>query len=181
MAETAPLRSKNTYGASKLAGEEYCRVFAGVGLLVTILRLANIYGPGDRDRVIPIFIDDALDRRPLVPYGGDRTLDFVWIDDVTEALVRAMSLDRLDGPINIGSGMGTTVLELAQTILREIPSTAGIRIEPKRTEEVSAFVADISRAVAFGMMTPPQEPLDRLKDLIDCQYASKFRMAVSAT
>src|SRR5579862_1132168 len=84
--ETAPVKPKNSYGASKAAGEAYCGVFGSNGLEVAVLRLANVYGPGDRGRVLPLFVESALQDRPLVLYGGQQILDFVWIDTVIAAL-----------------------------------------------------------------------------------------------
>src|SRR2546427_456138 len=55
--EDSPLLAVNSYGASKLAGEAYCRAFRReFGLQVGILRLANVYGPRDSGRVIPLWI-----------------------------------------------------------------------------------------------------------------------------
>ena len=55
--ETRPLLAKNAYGASKVSGEAYCRTFAGTrGLEVEVVRLTNVYGPGDSGRVIPLWI-----------------------------------------------------------------------------------------------------------------------------
>ena len=53
--ENCPLLPKNAYGASKAAAEMYCSWFAASGLEVTALRLSNVFGPGDSDRVIPRF------------------------------------------------------------------------------------------------------------------------------
>jgi UDP-glucose 4-epimerase len=143
--ETTPLRPKNNYGASKAAGEAYCSVFDGPGLKVVILRLANVYGPGDFDRVIPIFLRNGQDGAPLVIFGGSQVLDFVWIADVVNALVRAASLPNLCEPVNIGSGVGTSVLDLANIILKLTGSRSVLRILPARTIETCCFVADTRR------------------------------------
>src|SRR5215468_6485595 len=92
VSERARLTPKNAYGASKLAGEACCGMFQSADLPVTILRLANVYGPGDRERVIPIFVENALCGKPLTLYGGDQVLDFVWIETVVEAFERAMEM-----------------------------------------------------------------------------------------
>ncbi len=64
--EDAALAAKNTYGASKVAAEAYCRTYANVfGLDTVVLRFANVYGPRDSDRLIPKWIDDAVHGRPL--------------------------------------------------------------------------------------------------------------------
>jgi len=145
--ESAPLNPKNSYGASKAAGELYCRVFAADGLSVAVLRLANVYGPGDFGRVIPLFLDNAIHGRPLVIYGGDhKLLDFVWIGDVVRALVKVQTAS-LDGqPVNIGSGEGTTLRDLAQRILRLTGSSAPIECAAHREAETDRFVPDIRLA-----------------------------------
>lgn len=74
--ESAPLSPKNAYGASKAAGEVYCRLFAESGMDVEVLRLANVYGPGDSKRVIPLFLANALNGLPLVIHGENKILDF---------------------------------------------------------------------------------------------------------
>ena len=103
VSENAPLTPKNVYGATKAAGEHLCRALAGDGLRVTILRLANVYGPRDCGRVIPLFVEKAAAGEPLTIYGENKVLDFVWVGDVVTSLVSALQMD-LDGPINIGSG-----------------------------------------------------------------------------
>src|SRR5262249_25559920 len=87
--ETSALRPKNGYGASNAAGEIYCHTAANEGLETSILRLANVYGTRDRDRVIPLFSQAAASGAPLTLYGGEQVLDFVWIDTVVDALIKA--------------------------------------------------------------------------------------------
>src|SRR5438876_1692997 len=82
--ESSPLRPKNGYGASKAAGEVYCRAAMHEGLETVILRLANFYGTRDRDRVIPMFVKDAASGSPLKLYDDDQDLDFVWVDGVVD-------------------------------------------------------------------------------------------------
>src|SRR2546422_9029789 len=75
VSESSPLRPKNGYGASKAAGEMYCRTAANDGLETVILWLANVYGPRDRDRVIPLFTRAAQSGTPLTLFGGDQLID----------------------------------------------------------------------------------------------------------
>src|SRR5207245_6973446 len=86
--ESCPIRPKNGYGASKAAGEVYCRAAANDGLETVILRVTNVYGTRDRDRVVPLFARSAGSGSPLTLYGGKQVLDFVWIDTVVDALVK---------------------------------------------------------------------------------------------
>ena len=116
--ESASLNPKNAYGASKAAGELYCRVFVESGMDVVLFRLANVYGPGDSDRVIPRFVTNALAGLPLVIYGENKILDFVWIGDVVDALLKAQTAPIAGQTLNIGSGEGIILPELAQSVLR---------------------------------------------------------------
>lgn len=171
VSEAAPLNPKNTYGISKTHGEELCREFRDAfeqrGPEVVVLRLANVYGPGDRDRVLPIFLKNAREGRPLKLYGGQQVIDFVWIGTVTDALVRAGTGPRIDGPINIGSGKGTTVAELAERIVAGTGSKSPIEIAPTRDIEVSRFVADITRARQVLRLPAHDDPLFKLAEMIE--------------
>src|SRR5207245_9289304 len=84
--ESAPLPPKNGYGASKAAGEVYCRAAANEGIETVILRLANVYGTRDRGRVIPLFAQAAAAGWPLTIYGGKQVLDFIWVETVVDVL-----------------------------------------------------------------------------------------------
>lgn len=165
--ETAALRPKNAYGASKAAGEMYCRALGAESLETVILRLANVYGPGDKDRVIPIFVENALSGRPLTLFGGDQVLDFVWIDTVLDALVQCGLGQFVEEPVNIGSGKGTRISQLAQRVLEGTGSQSPIEFAPSRPVEVSQFVADIGRATKVFGIKPPEDPLYGLKDVIE--------------
>ncbi|MBI1789615.1 MAG: NAD-dependent epimerase/dehydratase family protein [Acidobacteria bacterium] len=174
--EEAPVRPKNAYGASKAAGEIYCRAFGGNGTETVILRLTNVYGTGDRDRVIPVFVERALRGDPLVLYGGHQVLDFVWIDIVVEALWKAACGRLIPGPVNVGSGKGVTIAELASRILHLTGSRSPLRVEPGRDPEVGRFIADTARARELLGIPAPHDPLDRLADVVDWTR-QRLRMA----
>ena len=164
--ETALLLPKNPYGASKAAGEMYCRVFGQKGLEIMILRLANVYGPGDTDRVIPLFVERALRGLPLSLYDGTQILDFVWIDFVVDALMRAGFGEFSSEPLNIGSCKGITIAALAKRILDLTNSRSLLKIEPRRDVEVSRFIADTTRAQARLGLQVPDDPLFGLEEVI---------------
>jgi UDP-glucose 4-epimerase len=168
VAEDRPLNPKNAYGASKVAGEVYCRVFQNTyGLDVSVLRLANVYGPGDRDRVIPIWLDRARRGEDLELYGGTQVLDFVPVSLVVEALRRAGERSLGGQPVNVGSGVGTTLYDLAARIQALSGAAVGLRVLPARAVEVTRFVADVSRMRALLGLEPPADPLVALPDLWD--------------
>jgi UDP-glucose 4-epimerase len=157
--ESAPLTAKNPYGASKVAGEAYCRVWESTtGLECQILRFANVYGPRDRDRVIPIWIEQATRGEPLELYGGEQVIDFVSVGKAVEALIAAAAIDPT-GPINVGNGTGVTLPHLAQRLLEETGSLSKLEILPARGVEVVRFVADIERMRRVLGVTPDIDPL----------------------
>ncbi len=166
--EAHPLLSKNTYGASKLAGEAYCRVFYNIFQQPTaVLRLANVYGPRDFDRVIPIWLGRALQGRDLVVYGGTQVIDFVWIDLVVDALLRAAHADIIGQPINIGSGIGTPIIRLAEQILALVGSSAKLDLQPARSAEVAVFTAKVDLMRARLGLEPPTDPLFALPRMLN--------------
>lgn len=163
VSEAAPLNAKNSYGASKVAGEAYCRAWSNnTGLQVQVLRFGNIYGPGDKDRVIPIWLEKALHGEDLELFGGDQILDFVWVGTAVQALISAAECIP-SAPVNVGTGSGTPIHVLARRILEVTQSASGLRILPARQAEVTRFVADVSRMVDALNVTPDSEPLGRLE------------------
>lgn len=165
VSETAALNAKNSYGASKVAGEAYCRAWAGRGgVEVAILRLANVYGHGDHQRVIPLWLDRAVRGEDLVLYGGQQVIDFVPVTTVVRA-IRAAAGARLGGPVNVGSGRGTPLLALADRIRSLAGGRIATVIEAARDEEVVRFVADTARMRDQLGIEPPADPLGLLPEL----------------
>jgi UDP-glucose 4-epimerase len=164
--ETATIAPKNAYGASKAAAELYCQVFASHGMGVRILRLANVYGPRDFDRVIPIFIEKAKAGRPLTLYGGEQIVDFIWVRKVIDVLAAVGLGNSPGGPLNVGSGTGIRIEELARRVIACTGSVSTMEFAPTRDIEVSRFVADVSRAAVLGWPAGG-DPLAFLPELIE--------------
>jgi nucleoside-diphosphate-sugar epimerase len=165
--EESPLLAINSYGASKAAGEVYCRAFRReFGLETVVLRLANVYGSRDIGRVIPEWVGRAQTGREIQIYGGKQVLDFVWVGQVVEALVRA---GRLDGPvpaINIGSGTGTRIIDLARRIARLAECQPKIQLVPARRMDVTRYIANVDRMRQILRLEPLLDPLGKLSELI---------------
>jgi UDP-glucose 4-epimerase len=144
--EAHPLNPENPYGASKVSGEKIIEAYAkNYGLSYAILRLANVYGSRDFDRVIPIFIKNSLEEKDLVVYGVNKILDFVYIDDVINAFISAMN-SNVNQTLNIGAGVGVSIIELANLVKRITGKEVKIIVKEKRKGEVDKFIADIKRA-----------------------------------
>ena len=172
--ENHPLLSKNTYGASKLAGEAYCRVFYNMFKLETaVVRLGNAYGLRDFDRVIPIWLDRAFQGQNLVVYGGTQLIDFVWIDQIVEALLRATQADIIGQPINVASGIGTPILELADRIIKLVDTSAKLNVQPARAAEVAKFTAKVDLMREKLGIEPPSDPLFALPQMVEAYRQMK--------
>lgn len=168
--EDTPLAPKNAYGASKVAGEMYLRIAQARHALETVIfRLANVYGPRDSERVIPLWIDRARRGEELLLYGGEQIIDFVWVGDVVEALAQATLAEHqgiIGQTINIGTGIGTPLVEVARRILTLSKSAAGMRTLPARAVEVRRFVADPSRLQSL-LDLKPEPPLTHLSEMLN--------------
>lgn len=167
VAEDQPLLAVNTYGASKVAGEAYCRAFRRTfGLHCITLRLANVYGPRDVGRVIPLWLERAALGQDLEIYGGKQLIDFVWSEQVVDALIRAADIRGPLPPINIGSGTGTRIIDLARRIIRLSGSRSRVSIQQARAVEVTRFVANVKRMQQMLGIEPPDDPLVYLDRLV---------------
>jgi UDP-glucose 4-epimerase len=165
--ESHPLFSINCYGASKVAAEALCRAFAHERTLqTTVLRLANVYGARDFGRVIPHWIDRAREGSDLVVYGGEQIIDFIWVGEVTRALMRAAEVDVPLPPINVASGTGTKILDLARRIAQLAGSGAEIRVVPRRSIEVVRFIGSTDRMAQLLGVAPEADPLSHLGGMV---------------
>jgi UDP-glucose 4-epimerase len=164
--EDHPLLAKNPYGASKVAGEAYCRTFANTHRLpVEVVRLANVYGPGDAGRVIPLWLSAAQEGRDLEVYGGQQVIDFLWVGTAVEALLHA-GQHGLSGPVNIGTGAPTRILDLARRVLAVTGSRSKIVRTAAREVEVAKFVADTRLMCSLGLL-PERDPLQHLAEVAE--------------
>jgi UDP-glucose 4-epimerase len=151
--ETDAPAPASPYASSKLASEYYCKVYASLyGIPTIILRYFNVYGPGQSNRyagVITRFVQEALRGKPPVIFGdGNQTRDFIFIDDVVRATVTSLT-HRVSSEtvLNIGTGKAIRIASLARQILR-LFNLSHIRPlkGPPRVGEVRHSQANISAA-----------------------------------
>jgi UDP-glucose 4-epimerase len=151
--EDHPIRPLAPYGQSKLAAEGYCELYERLhGLSTVSLRYGNVYGPRQDPHgeagVVAIFCGAIQEGRAPVIYGdGRQTRDWVEVSDVVAANLLAAE-SQLSGPVNIGHGQETSVLELLEA-LRSFVGRDGLpeaRFAPERPGEVRRSCLDVSRA-----------------------------------
>jgi UDP-glucose 4-epimerase len=122
--ETSPCVPVSPYAASKVAGEHYSRVFATLyGVETVSLRLFNVYGPrqdpaSEYSGVVSRFMERLLQgEAPVVDGDGEQSRDFVFVDDVVQALTLAAEVPGISGEVfNVGTSQRTTINELATTL-----------------------------------------------------------------
>jgi UDP-glucose 4-epimerase len=155
MTEEHPFNNQNFYGATKIAGEAMAHAyFHRYGLPFVGLRYMNVYGPRQdyRGAYIAVIMKmlDSIDRgEPLVIYGdGSQAYDFVYVADCGRANVCAMKADSTDRFYNVGTGVRTTIKQLAEALLEVTRSDVEIRYEPEGVSFVRNRIG--STALAEG-------------------------------
>lgn len=152
LGEDAPIAPMSAYGQSKFAGEGYLALYERLhGLSSVALRLGNVYGPRQdplgEAGVIAIFCGKLQAGEPATVFGdGTQTRDYIYVGDVVAAMLSAAAATA-SGPINIGTGVETDVLELARQ-LGGLSEADGFEPEfaPPRTGEVQRISIDPARA-----------------------------------
>ncbi|MES2225200.1 MAG: NAD-dependent epimerase/dehydratase family protein [Patescibacteria group bacterium] len=146
--ETDALHPMSPYAQNKKDGEALLKES---GIPYAVLRYFNVYGPGQSAAyagVITMFIHSALRNEDLVIYGdGTQVRDFVYVDDVVAANIRAMESEGISGEtFNIGSGTMTSIGQLAEEIIRLTGSGSRITYKSAREGDIVYSQADVSMA-----------------------------------
>jgi nucleoside-diphosphate-sugar epimerase len=144
----SPVGPSDLYAVSKWAGESILQTMAEGGVDVTALRFTSLYGPGQYSgTVLPIMIRRAIAGEEIQVYGrGTRTQDFLHCQDAARAIW--LSYERgVSGVFPLGSGIPTTMKELAHTVLRVFggPSSQVI-LCPEKEDGDTGIQVDISEA-----------------------------------
>ena len=118
--ETHPFRPRSPYSASKAGGEHIARAYReSFGLPLLVTRGSNNYGPYQYpEKVIPVFITNAIDDLPLPLYNdGSAVRDYIYVDDHCRAIDQVLHEGRIGEAYNVGVGGETSGLELARAVL----------------------------------------------------------------
>lgn len=166
-------RPVSPYGASKLAGEGYCCAYHHTfGIGTVVLRFGNVYGPHSdhKSSVVAAFVRCALAGEPLLIHGdGRQTRDFIFVDDLVQAILRAAAVPEAAGHVfQIATSRETTIIELAELLVDvlEENGVTGVRLErgPRRIGDVTRNFSDTSKALrvlGWRAEVPLREGLSR--------------------
>ena len=178
--EEAPVGGETVYGLTKVDQEKLVLLWGKqVGIPAVALRYSCTYGPRQSifnpyTGVIAIFCTRLLNKlSPVLYEDGEQTRDFSFVEDIARANLLAATTDALDGrPVNVGSGEGVTVREIAQSI----SDALGIRIAPEingefRPGEMRHLISgtDTIRAAGYSPQVGLATGIDRYLDWIRSQ------------
>jgi len=147
--EQSALGPPSIYGLSKATGERLVQRAGDSGVDYRIARLFNIFGPGDRVAHVLPDIVNRLSRTGVLALGRlDAVRDYVYVDDVVEALIALSDHDGPDRVFNIGTGEGRSVRDLVAGVEAACGFPVPVRIDPARLRPIErpVLVADPSLA-----------------------------------
>ena len=158
--QTDPL---SPYASSKLSAEYFCRNFFRLhGLQTVSLRYFNVYGPGQDPNgayaaVIPKFITAITEGRKPIIYGdGEQSRDFIYVDDIVEANLRAAAATRGVGgrAFNIGGGQSASLKQIVEKLAEILGRPLETDNQPARAGDIKHSRADIAAAAGLLQFTP---------------------------
>lgn len=183
VAETARPHPLVPYAVSKLAAEYYIFALGELNGIETVaLRIFNAYGPGQRvppshAPVVPLYLKSIWNGASLVVHSqGNQTRDFVYIDDVVDALIAAANAPGVNGAvINVGSGKETSINDLITSISQVTGRRPEVLTNPKQTGGISRLVANLRQARELLGYQPRFTLLDGLHKMLleDPYFAPK--------
>ena len=161
--------TESTYSASKIAGEaliySYARCY---GLPYLVFRFSNVYGRYDNDiermeRVIPLFVRRIAHDEPITIYGPEKVLDFTYVDDCIDGIVRgiyALTSGKVKNQTsNLAYGQGRTLIRMAELVGEALGRVPRITVAPPLVGEVTHYVANIQKAQEL-LGYAPEVPLE---------------------
>ena len=162
--ENHPLNALSAYGVSKATAEKYVIMYKQLGLDYTILRFANVYGPGQNSGaeggVVAVFADRFQHKQTVEIFGdGEQTRDFVYVKDVVQANLAAIKSGST-GTFNIGSGSHISINVLQKTLQKLTKTELKPLYRPPRLGDIPHSALDSSKAKNL-LGWQPQYNLDK--------------------
>lgn len=147
-----PIGPRSCYDEGKRFAESLIVNYQKVHALDTrIFRIFNTYGPRMRKndgRVIPNFINQALEGNPITIYGdGKQTRSFCYVDDMVEGILKVAVCEKFNGPVNLGNPNEISILELAELIIQMTGSESKIEFKNMPIDDPKIRKPDISKAI----------------------------------
>ena len=182
--EENPLKPLSIYGAHKLVGEIYHNIYYNLyGIETVAFRIANPYGPRNQMKhskygIVNYFIKLALQDAEIKIFGeGNQTRDYIFVDDLVNAFIIAPTSELSAGEVfNIGSGVGTTLIDMANCVCNAVGQGRIKQIPwPENYERIETgnYVSDIDKARKYFSW----EPVVSLENGVNktVQYYQKYR------
>jgi UDP-glucose 4-epimerase len=147
MTENHPFNNKNFYGASKIAGEAMATAFNDrYELSIIGLRYMNVYGPHQDQTaaytgVVPVMLNKIeANETPIINGDGSQSYDFIYVEDVAKANIKALLSDKEFGMYNVGTEIQTSIKDLCELILELKDSDLKIKYSPYSVDDARAMV-----------------------------------------
>ncbi|MEM9292047.1 MAG: UDP-glucuronic acid decarboxylase family protein [Acidobacteriota bacterium] len=165
-----PVGPRGVYDEAKRFAEAMATAYQRVhGVEVRIVRIFNTYGPRMRmgdGRVVPAFVQQALEGKPLTVFGdGSQTRSFCFVTDLVDGIFRLLHSDA-ESPVNIGNPREMTILHFAEIIRQLTGSRSEIAFEPLPVDDPKTRQPDISLARSLLQWEPKVELEDGLRQTV---------------
>jgi len=168
--ENHPPKPKTAYGITKLTSEHYLRLYNELyNIDYTVFRFFNIYGPFQKNGLIPSIYNKIQNNEPITVFGkGDQIRDYVYIEDIIPFFEQAISTDiSKNNVLNMGTGNGTTILEIIKNMSEILKIEPKIEYQPVRPGEIGNFVSDTTLLNKVFGKTPSTDVVKGLTQTID--------------
>lgn len=167
-----PIGDRACYDEGKRVAETFLsdakRVY---GADARIVRIFNTYGPRmafNDGRVVSNFIIQALENKPITLYGeGRQTRSFCYVSDLVDGLFRASTVERFDGPINLGNPNEFTIRELAERVIAQTGASSDLVFKPLPSDDPQRRCPEITRARTQLGFEPSVQLAEGLAKTID--------------
>ena len=160
---------QTAYGITKMAAEHYHRLYKEIyDLNYVIFRFFNIYGHYQTNGIIPSFHKKLINNEPITVFGkGKQIRDFVFIRDVIPFFDNVITSSKFDNQTyNLGTGNGTTIMEVIEKFSKLLSVKPKIDFQPERPGEIGNFVANTNFLLSEFGFKPETSVEDGLKDTI---------------